>query len=204
MGYLITTPISWDRVADLNRRASHDGCGAVVTFIGVVRKDMEGRRAVEALFYDAYPEMAEPLIRRLVNEANARWSLGGVAVQHRLGLVAIGHISVAVVVTAQHRPQAYAASQFLIERIKHDVPIWKREHYDDGTSQWMTDAPGLSDVAPACPDVCGAGSGSSGADQIRATSPRAMVSERSESCFDVAQHDSEQAKRVQGSDHAHV
>ena len=147
MGYLITTPISWDRVADLNRRASHDGCGAVVTFIGVVRKDMDGRRTVEALFYDAYPEMAEPLIQRLVHEANARWSLEGVAVQHRLGLVEVGRISVVVVVAAQHRAQAYAASQFLIERIKHDAPIWKREQYDDGTSQWVTGTPELLGIA---------------------------------------------------------
>ena len=147
MAHFTTTPISWDRVADMNRWVSHDGCGAVVTFVGVVRADQDGRHVVRTLFYDAYPEMAERLIQRLVSEANARWSLGGVAVWHRLGLVEVGQIGVAVVVAAKHRAQAYAASQFLIERIKHDVPIWKREHYDDGTSQWMIDAPVLLDVA---------------------------------------------------------
>jgi molybdopterin synthase catalytic subunit len=90
--------------------------------------------------------MAEPLIARLVAEANARWSLEGVQVQHRLGVIEVGEISVVVVVAAQHRAQAYAASQFLIERIKHDVPIWKREQYDDGTSQWVTGAPELLEV----------------------------------------------------------
>ena len=147
MRHLTTASISWDRVTALNQWASRDGCGAVVTFIGVVRADWDGRRAVQALFYDAYPEMAEPLIQRLANEARARWSLEGIGVQHRLGLVEVGQISVVVVVAAQHRDQAYAASQFLIERIKHDVPIWKREHYDDGTSQWMAGAPELLDVA---------------------------------------------------------
>ena len=147
LAHLTTAPISWDRVTSLNRWASHDGCGAVVTFVGVVRGDVDERHAVQALFYDAYPEMAESLIQQLVSEAKARWSLENVAVQHRLGLVAVGQISVVVVVAAQHRAQAYAASQFLIERIKHDVPIWKREHYDDGTSQWMTGAPELLDVA---------------------------------------------------------
>ena len=137
MRYLTTAPISWDRVTYLSRWASHDGCGAAVTFIGVVRADQDGHRAARALFYEAYPEMAEPLIHRLVNEANARWSLEGVQVQHRLGLVEVGQISMVVVVAAQHRAQAYAASQFLIEWIKHDVPIWKREQYDDGTSQWI-------------------------------------------------------------------
>ena len=164
MGYLTTTPISWDRVVYLNRWASRDGCGAVVTFVGVVRADRNDHHVVRALFYEAYSDMAEPLIQRRVNEARARWSLEDIGVQHRLGLVEVGHTSVVVVVAAQHRAQAYAASQFLIERIKHDVPIWKREHYDDGTFQWMTGAPELLDVAPACPDVCGAGRDPSGAD----------------------------------------
>jgi molybdopterin synthase catalytic subunit len=147
MRYLTTAPISWDRVVSLNRWVSHDGCGAIVTFVGVVRADRDGYRAVRVLCYEAYPEMAEPLIHRLVNEATARWPLEGVQVQHRLGLVEVGQISVVVVVAAQHRAQAYAASAFLIERIKHDVPVWKREQYDDGTSQWMTGAPALLEVA---------------------------------------------------------
>ena len=147
MTYLTTASISWDRVAYLNRWVSRGGCGAVVTFIGVVRADQDGHHVVRALFYEAYPKMAEALIHRLVNEAKARWSLEGVQVQHRLGLVEVGQISVVVLVAVQHRAQAYAASQFLIERIKHDVPIWKREQYEDGTSQWMTDAPELLDVA---------------------------------------------------------
>jgi len=144
---LTTALISWDRVAYLNRWASQDGCGAVVTFVGVVRADRHEHRAVQALFYEAYREMAEPLIRQLVDEAAARWSLNGVQIQHRLGLVEAGQISVLVVVSAQHRAQAYAASQFLIERIKDDVPIWKREQYDDGTSQWAACTPELLDVA---------------------------------------------------------
>ena len=170
MRHLVMTPIAWDRVTSVNRWAAHDGGGAVVTFVGIVRADRIGDRTVQALFYDAYPEMAERLIQRLVNEANARWSLEGVQVQHRLGLVEVGQISVAVVVVAQHRAQAYAASQFLIERIKRDVPIWKREHSDDGTSQWMAGAPELVEVADP-----------SGADHAHSTSLRAMVSDHSES-----------------------
>lgn len=137
MAHLTTAPISWDRVAYLNRWVSRGGCGAVVTFIGVVRADQDGRHVVRALCYEAYPEMTESVIHQLVNEAKARWSLEGVHVQHCLDVVEVGQISVVVVVAAQHRAQAYAASQFLIERIKHDVPIWKREQYEDGTSQWV-------------------------------------------------------------------
>ena len=147
MSHLTTASISWDRVVYLNRVASRDGCGAVVTFVGVVRADQQAGRVVRALFYEAYLDMAEPLIRRLVDEAKAQWMLTGVQIQHRIGLVEVGQISVVVVVATQHRAQAYAASQFLVERMKHDVPIWKREQYDDGTSQWITCAPELLDVA---------------------------------------------------------
>ena len=136
MTHLTTAAISWNRIASLSRWVSHGGCGAIVTFIGVVRADQDGRHVIRALCYDAYPQMAEALIHRLINDVNAQWSLDGVAIQHRLGVVEVGQISVAIMVAAQHRAQAYAASQFLIERIKQDVPIWKREHYDDGTSQW--------------------------------------------------------------------
>ena len=146
MRYLTTAPISWDRVASLNRWASRDGCGAVVTFVGVVRADHDGHRVVRALCYEAYPEMAERLIHQRVDEAQARWSLESVQVQHRFGLVEVGQISVVIVVAAQHRAQAYDASQFLIERIKRDVPVWKREQYEDGTSQWITSAPELLEV----------------------------------------------------------
>lgn len=145
--HLTITPIVWDRVTYLNRWAAQNGCGAVVTFVGVVRPDRDGQRTVHALFYEAYPQMAEHLIQRLMDEARTRWLLDGVQIQHRLGLVEIGQTSVVVVVSARHRAQAYAASQFLIDGIKHEVPIWKREYYDDGTSQRITGTPELLDVA---------------------------------------------------------
>lgn len=149
MAYLTTAPISWDRVAYLDRWVSHGGCGAVVTFVGVVRADRDGHRTVRALFYDAYARMAESLIGRLVEEARARWALDGAQIQHRVGLVEVGQISVVVVVAARHRAEAYAASQLLIEGIKHQAPIWKREFYDDGTSQWTMCSPAV--VVPADP-----------------------------------------------------
>ncbi len=136
MKHLTTKPVLWDRVAYLGRLAASHGCGALVTFVGIVRGDWQGSRQVRALFYDAYAEMAERQVERLVAEARAQWSLEMATVQHRLGLVEAGGISVIVVVAAQHRAEAYAASQFLIDRIKQEVPIWKRQQYDDGTAQW--------------------------------------------------------------------
>lgn len=146
MHALTTAVISWDRMAYASRMASAHGCGAAVTFVGAVRADQDGHRAIRALCYEAYVEMAEPMIQGLISEASARWALGGVQVRHRLGVVKVGEISLRIVVVARHRMQAYAASRFLIERIKHDVPIWKREQYDDGRSQWM----------PGVPEVLGA------------------------------------------------
>ena len=131
----------------MERQASADGCGAAVTFVGVVRGDRHEDRRVRALYYEAYPEMAERQIDRAIAEAHARWSLNGVQLQHRLGLVEVGQISVVIVVAAQHRALAYAASRFLIEEIKREVPIWKREYYDDGTSRRAACAQEVLDVA---------------------------------------------------------
>lgn len=144
--YLTIKPISWNRLAYLERWAMQPSCGALVTFAGVVRADQHEGRTVRALFYEAYPEMAERQFAQLVTETTARWSLEAVEIQHRLGLVEVGGISVVVIVSAQHRAMAYAASQFLLEGIKQRVPIWKHTHYDDGTSRWEPGAQEVLDV----------------------------------------------------------
>ncbi len=111
--------------------------GARVTFLGIVRADWWGDRKVGALCYEAYPEMAEYQMDRLVEKAKIRWLLAEVFIQHRLGRVDVGEVSMVVTVVTQHRAEAYAASEFLVEGIKRDVPIWKRNEYDDETSQWV-------------------------------------------------------------------
>lgn len=144
MPSLIRHAISWDRLTSLEHRTAQQCLpGAFLTFLGVVRADRSGARSVQALHYEAYPQMAEAQIDRLVAEAKARWALDEARVLHRLGRVDVGEISVVVMVTAQHRDEAYAASRFLIEQIKHEVPIWKREQYDDGTSEWVSGLQGV-------------------------------------------------------------
>ena len=130
MSYLTAAPIDREDLVRLETEAL--GCaGAVVTFAGLVRADRQDGRTVTALNYEAYVPMAERQIRHLIAQTRARWSLEAVSVRHRVGLVEAGQISLVVVVAAPHRAEAYAASQFLIERIKHEVPIWKHECYDD-------------------------------------------------------------------------
>ena len=128
--YLTIQPIGSDV-------AAHGLSGALVTFVGMVRADARAGRVVRALDYEAHPDMAEQQFDRLVDEAKRRWPLGAVRIQHRLGVVEAGEASVVVAVAAAHRAEAYAASQFLIEGLKREVPIWKRELYDDGTSRWV-------------------------------------------------------------------
>lgn len=109
--------------------------GASLLFLGTVRNHSEGREVLY-LEYEAYEEMAEKMIAELIAEAFQRWPLEGIRLFHRLGRVELGEIAVAIAVETAHRDEAYQASRYLIEGIKHKVPIWKKEYFADGTSQW--------------------------------------------------------------------
>jgi molybdopterin synthase catalytic subunit len=113
-----------------------DTDGAVILFLGVVRNQNEGRD-VGHLDYQAYPPMAESTLREIVGEARERWRTGEMAVTHRYGRLEIGEVSVAIAVAAPHRGDAYGASRYIIEELKKRVPIWKREGYLDGESEWL-------------------------------------------------------------------
>ncbi|HEY3935307.1 MAG TPA: molybdenum cofactor biosynthesis protein MoaE [Gemmatimonadales bacterium] len=109
--------------------------GAVVTFSGLVRNHHAGREVV-GLEYSAYDTMAEHVCAAIVGSAESRWKCR-VAVQHRLGRLAVGDVAVAVAVGAGHRDAAFEAARWVIDEIKRHVPIWKREEYTDGTSGWV-------------------------------------------------------------------
>lgn len=110
--------------------------GAVVTFAGTVRDASEGR-AVTRLDYEAYSEMAESEMRRIAEEACRQWSIGSVVMLHRVGELSVGEVSVIIAVSAPHRGEAFDACEFLIDTLKQTVPIWKKEHFEDGTSSWV-------------------------------------------------------------------
>jgi molybdopterin synthase catalytic subunit len=113
-----------------------DDDGAALLFWGVVRNHNEGR-AVSHLEYHAYAEMAERMMLQIGEEAIARFGVGGVRVVHRVGRLAIGEASVAIAVASPHRAEAYEASRYVIEELKRRVPVWKREGYVDGESEWV-------------------------------------------------------------------
>lgn len=111
--------------------------GAIVVFLGTVRKESHGKK-VTMLTYEAYEPMATKELEVIAREMLERWQLCKVAIVHRTGVLGIGEIAVAILVSASHRPEAFAASRYAIERIKQIVPIWKRERFEDGTEEWVS------------------------------------------------------------------
>lgn len=105
--------------------------GASVLFVGSTREENEGR-VVERLEYEAYREMAVAEMAAIGDDIVRRWPIIAVAMVHRLGVVAVGEVSVAVAVSAPHRAEAFAACRYGIDTLKARVPIWKKEHYQGG------------------------------------------------------------------------
>jgi len=129
--------------------------GGIATFLGLVR-DHHGGRAVVRLEYSAYVPMAEQECAVILDEARARWPMAQVALEHRIGALAIGDAAVAVAAAAPHREEAFAACRYVIEEVKRRVPIWKREFYADGSVGWVDPtAPG--GAVPARPEAGQAG-----------------------------------------------
>jgi molybdopterin synthase catalytic subunit len=122
--------------AELTERVRREDCGAVVTFLGTVRDLTDGRVTV-ALDYEAYPAMAEKKMAEIERETRSRWPVGEMAMIHRLGHLDVGEISVAVSVSCPHRAQAFEACRFAIDRLKELVPIWKKENWADGSTEWV-------------------------------------------------------------------
>ncbi len=123
-------------VGALIAEVSDPACGAVATFLGTVRNHAEGR-PVDGIDYHAYREMAVRKLAEIGAEIRARWGLDRVAIVHRLGRLAVGEVSVAVVVASPHRADAFEAARHAIERVKVIVPIWKKEAWADGGAHWV-------------------------------------------------------------------
>lgn len=119
---------------------SSPNAGAVVLFLGTTR-ELTGDRRTASLDYDCYPEMARRKLEELEAEAKQRWALVECAIIHRLGHLEIGEASVAVAVSSPHRQAAFEAGQWLINTLKEVVPIWKKENWADGSTEWVH--PGL-------------------------------------------------------------
>ena len=122
-------------LAEVSRRAN----GATVLFVGTVR-DVNDGRAVSGIEYKAYRAMAERELADIASEAARTFATDDVVVEHRVGTLELGEASVVIAVAHPNRRAAYDASRYVIEELKRRVPIWKLEHYDDGTREWVNSA----------------------------------------------------------------
>jgi len=122
-------------IVGLIRRIWREDCGAVVTFEGTTRSPSDGK-VVRLLEYEAYEERAAAQLKELANEAVDTFGLGGVVAAHRTGVVPVGQVSVVVSAVAAHRDQAFDGARWLIDRIKADAAIWKKEIFEDG-ERWV-------------------------------------------------------------------
>jgi molybdopterin synthase catalytic subunit len=120
----------------LTEQVRRPGCGAVVTFLGTVR-DLTGSRMTVALEYEAYAGMAEKKMAEIEAATRQRWPVGELAMIHRLGRLEVGEVSVAVAVSSPHRGDAFDACRYAIDRLKELVPIWKKENWSDGSTEWV-------------------------------------------------------------------
>ena len=130
---LTRTTIDYHAMTEQVRRGD---CGAVVLFLGTVR-DLTGERVTVALDYEAYPAMAEKKMAEIEAETRRQWPIGDIIMEHRLGRLDVGDISVAVAVSGPHRAQAFEACRYAIDRLKELVPIWKKENWADGSTEWV-------------------------------------------------------------------
>ena len=126
---------SLDPAALLAEVASTES-GASTLFVGTVRRVNE-RRAVTGIDYSAYGPMAESEMSAIAAEAAERFGTSRIVVEHRVGTLALGEASIIIAVSHERRAPAMDAQRYLIEEIKKRVPVWKREHYADGTLEWV-------------------------------------------------------------------
>ncbi|MDX3193251.1 molybdenum cofactor biosynthesis protein MoaE [Streptomyces sp. MN03-5084-2B] len=118
------------------RLVEDDAAGAVVTFAGVVR-DHDGGKGVRDLTYEGHPSAGQ-VIADVVADLSARWAgVRAVAVSHRLGALTIGDVALACAVAAEHRGQAFSACSELVDEVKARLPVWKHQHFTDGTDEWV-------------------------------------------------------------------
>lgn len=127
------TPLSQDSFDPIQ---DFPECGGIGIFIGTVRNHHEGK-AVKALKYTAYAPVSEKMIRQIEQEIQQKFTVAYVRVIHRIGALNIGEKAIIAIAYAAHRREAFAACEEAVERVKHEVPVWKEEFYLDGTSQYV-------------------------------------------------------------------
>ena len=132
---ILPTPIPIPRAIDF---VTDPAAGGIDIFLGTTRSEQSpSHRDLIALDYEAYPEMAMNRLNQLAAAARNQWPIVRLAILHRIGRVAVAEPSVLIAVSSPHRGDAFAACRWLIDQLKADVPIWKKEIWADGTDSWV-------------------------------------------------------------------
>ncbi len=133
MNGLTTDKIDTQALVD---RVTTPAAGAVVLFVGTTREFTNGRQTA-SLDYECYEEMAKKKLSEIEQQARERWDIVDCAIVHRLGHVPLAEASIAIAVSSAHRAVSFEAGRWLIDTIKEEVPIWKKENWADGTTEWV-------------------------------------------------------------------
>lgn len=145
---IIGSPIS---IQEVTEQVMHRNAGAVVNFIGTVREITKGRKTLY-LEYEAYIPMAKAKLEQIGREIEEKWPGAKSAIVHRIGRLEIGEAAVVIATSSPHRADAYEANRYAIERIKEMVPIWKKEHWEDG-ELWIGNQQGTISYKNGKPEV---------------------------------------------------
>ncbi len=130
---LTDKPISFEQIQE---SVIDPTCGAVVCFEGRVRNHHKGKKVL-SLEYEVYSKMALNTFVTIVEQAKEKWLLGQVTISHRYGHLTVGDIAVIVAVASAHRKEAFEACSAIMDQVKKQAPIWKKEHYENGESEWV-------------------------------------------------------------------
>lgn len=137
-------------INDVFQKVVRRDAGAVTMFVGTVRELTHGRKTLY-LEYEAYGSMAVKKMEQIANEMKERWPVVEAAMVHRIGRLDITDIAIAIAVSSPHRPEAYEANRYAIERVKEMVPIWKKEYWEDG-EQWVGNQQGTKEYVTGKPE----------------------------------------------------
>jgi len=110
--------------------------GAAVLFVGSTRQYTNGRETLK-LDYQCYEAMAIKKITEILEQADEKWKIESCSIVHRIGPVGLGESSIVVAVSSPHRSDSFEAARWLVDTLKRDVPIWKQEHWADGSKEWV-------------------------------------------------------------------
>lgn len=119
------------------RHNTKKGIGAHAIFLGQIRADKVETDTVAAIEYTAYPEMAIPEIEKIREQTFKKWALSCLHIHHSMGFIRAGEIAFMVFASSAHRNEAQQAASYVVEEVKKQIPIWKKEFYENGTHHWV-------------------------------------------------------------------